>query len=356
MQFLRILPKIYLIYIENCHNLKTSSYLYINITNTMIRLIYLLIIPIIFCQCNKSTMNKTVVNRFDKELIHIIENYSDSASVIFNEKYSDILSIYYSAILKGNSDSLDNKSKIEFISQCLNNLEFNKLYNDVQFEFTDLSKEEIAINKGIKIYSEIFNDSFAQYIYSHVSPFGYSVITTDSLISISLDNYMGKDYDGYKGIFYNYQLHKKERSRIALDIFRGWIYAKYPNNAKSLIDGMIYEGAVVYALEKILDEYSAGEIIGYNKDKSKWCEDNEKDIWNAIIESNHLYSKENITYIKYLNEAPYCSALNGDVPAEIGKWIGYKIVAKYINDNNIKSLKDILKGEIKTIEILKSYN
>ena len=108
--------------------------------------------------------------------------------------------------------------------------------------------------------------------------------------------------------------------------------------------------------EKILDDYSAGEIIGYGKEESKWCEDNEKDIWNAIIESNHLYSKENITYIKYLNEAPYCSALNGDVPAEIGKWIGYKIVAKYIDDNNINSLKKILSGEIKTIEILKSYN
>ena len=110
------------------------------------------------------------------------------------------------------------------------------------------------------------------------------------------------------------------------------------------------------SLQKILDDYSAGEIIGYGKEESKWCEDNEKDIWNAIIESNHLYSKENITYIKYLNEAPYCSALNGDVPAEIGKWIGYKIVAKYIDDNNINSLKKILSGEIKTIEILKSYN
>ena len=300
-------------------------------------------------------MNKTVVNRFDKELIHIIENYSDSASVIFNEKYSDILSIYYSAILKGNSDSLDNKSKIEFISQCLNNLEFNKLYNDVQFEFTDLSKEEIAINKGIKIYSEIFNDSFAQYIYSHVSPFGYSVITTDSLISISLDNYMGKDYDGYKGIFYNYQLHKKERSRIALDIFRGWIYAKYPNNAKSLIDGMIYEGAVVYALDYILEGYNANEIIGYDKTKSKWCEANEDKIWNAIIKSNHLYSTENIIYIKYMNEAPYCSALDGNIPAEIGKWIGYKIVSKYIKQTNVENITHILNGDIQTIEILKSY-
>ena len=322
----------------------------------MKRLIYLLIIPFIFCQCNKSTTDKTVINRFDKELIYIIENYSDSASTIFNEKYSDILSIYYSAILKGNSNNLDNKSKIEFISQYLNNSEFKKLYSDVQLEFKDLNDEELALNKGIKIYSEIFNESFAKNIYTHVSPFGYSIITTDSLISISLDNYMGKDYDGYKGVFYNYQLHKKERSRIIPDIFKGWIYAKYPNNAKSLIDGMIYEGAVVYTLEKILDDYSAGEIIGYDKEKSKWCEDNEKDIWNAIIESNHLYSKENITYIKYLNEAPYCSALNGDVPAEIGKWIGYKIVAKYIDDNNINSLKKILSGEIKTIEILKSYN
>ena len=90
-------------------------------------------------------------------------------------------------------------------------------------------------------------------------------------------------------------------------------------------------------------------------EKTKWCKANEDKIWDAIIKSNHLYSTENIIYIKYMNEAPFCSALSGDVPGEIGKWIGYRIVSEYIDSNGIKFLIDILNGNLQTIEILKSY-
>ena len=320
----------------------------------MKKLLCLLFIPLIFCQCNKYR-DKTVVNRFDKELINVLSNYSDSTALAFKNKYSDFLSIYYSAIMKGNSNVLDNTSKLKFISNCVDNPNFNELYNDVLSKFEDMSSEEYALTKAIKNYSKLFDIPFASAIFTHISPFGYSIITSDSLISVSLDNYMGSDYKGYKGVFYNYQLPKKERSRIIPDIFKGWIYAKFPNSATSLIEGMIYEGAVVYAIDEILDDYNYYEIIGYSKKQNEWCKDNEQIIWDAIIKSNHLYSTENIIYIKYINEAPYCSALNGDVPAEIGKWIGYKIVSKYINKTGYENLTGILNGDIQTIEILKTY-
>ena len=265
----------------------------------MKNLLCLLFISLIFCQCNKYT-DKTVVNRFDKDLIDVLNNYSDSTATAFENKYSDLLSIYYSAIMKGNSDIIDNKSKLEFISKYVNNPNFKELYNDVLLQFNDLSSEEYALTKAIENYNKLFDTPFASAIFTHVSPFGYSVITSDSLISISLDNYMGSDYKGYEDVFYNYQLPKKERSRIMPDIFKGWIYAQFPNNANSLIEGMIYEGAVIYAIERILDDYKYYEIIGYNKQQNEWCKENEQVIWDAIIKSNHLYSTENIIYIKYM--------------------------------------------------------
>ena len=178
----------------------------------MKNLLCLLFISLIFCQCNKYT-DKTVVNRFDKDLIDVLNNYSDSTATAFENKYSDLLSIYYSAIMKGNSDIIDNKSKLEFISKYVNNPNFKELYNDVLLQFNDLSSEEYALTKAIKNYDKLFDTPFVSAIFTHVSPFGYSVITSDSLISISLDNYMGSDYKGYKGVFNNYQLPKKERDR-----------------------------------------------------------------------------------------------------------------------------------------------
>ena len=319
-------------------------------------LVWLILIPLIFCQCNKSHDDKVEICRFDKDLMTLFENYSDSNAIKFEDKHSDIFSLYYSAIIKGNNEISDTKTKFELTSQYICNSNFKELYRDVLKQFNDLSEEELSIGKGFKNYSKLFNDSFIPAIFTHISPFGYSIITTDSLISISLDSYMGSDYEGYKGILYNYQISKKERSRITSDVFRGWIYAKFPNRANSLIEGMIYEGAVIYAIDYILEDYNEYDIIGYEKDKVEWCVNNEAKIWDAIIKSNHLYSTENIIYIKYMNEAPYCSALSGDVPAEIGKWIGYKIVSKYIDKNGVNTITDILNGNIQIVEILKSYN
>lgn len=319
--------------------------------------LYLIFIPLFLWQCcNNKDDNKYIINRFDKDLQYLSENYSDSVFVVFNKRYSNLFSIYYHSILKGNSDSLDPKSKIEFISSMLKNSHFNKLYSDVTCEFSSMKNEETVLSKASKRYSKILKNSYIPKIYTHVSPFGYSIITSDSLISISLDNYLGAEYEGYKGVFYKYQLPKKEREMIIPDIFKGWLYAQYPHKSENLIEGMIYEGAIIYAIEKILDNYTAGEILGYDRDKINWCEDNESDIWNAIIKSNHLYSNNPFIYSKYINEAPYCSALNGDVPGEIGKWIGYRIVSKYIAHTGIEHIESILNGEYNIIDILKTYN
>ena len=315
----------------------------------------LLFFPLIFCFCSKTQENSIKIIRFDKELKHTIDNYSDSALINFENDFSNIFLLYYSGIMNGNVDTIDTKERIKFISSRFNN-NFKILYDDVESEFISMEKEEKILNNSIKRYIELFPNSYIPTIYTHVSPFGYSIVTTDSIISVSLDNYMGSNYDGYKGVFYKYQLAKRERERIAPDIFKGWLYTRYNNWSKSLVEGMIYEGAIVYAIEYIIDDYKYWEIIGYDTEKQKWCNDNEKEIWNAIIRLNHLYSNDNIIYTKYMNEAPFCAALSKETPAEIGKWMGYKIVSKYINDNGINKLEDILKGDVNIVEILKIYN
>lgn len=281
---------------------------------------------------------------------------NDSLIDSFANEYSQIFDIYYSAILKGDANVEDNRSKLLYIDSILNNPNFKKLYEDVSREFVNMKEEECAMGNAIKNYSNLFDDSYFPAIYSHISPFGYSVITTDEALSISLDSYMGSEYDGYDGVFYNYQLKKRDRDRIVADVFKAWIYAKYPRNRSSLIDGMIYEGAVIAAIEEIVDDCNVSQILGYNIDEIDWCENSEKLIWKSILKSNHLYSNDNVVYSKYMNEAPFCAIFGQNSPAEIGKWIGYRIVENYIDDYGKDCIKDIISGEVDVVQILKSYN
>ena len=121
---------------------------------------YLIFIPFILWQCCNSKDNSHTINRFDKDLLYISENYTDSAFSVFNNRYADLFSIYYHSLLKGSSDSLDSKSKIEFISSILKNSHFNKLYNDVLQEFPTMEKEETLLSKASDRYSKIFKNSY----------------------------------------------------------------------------------------------------------------------------------------------------------------------------------------------------
>ena len=348
--------KIFYIFVEYRLYIKNIFLSLHNKIITMKHWYYLLLFPLTFCFCSKAPESKNKIIRFDKELKYIIDNYSDSALVDFENNFSNMFMLYYSGIMNGNADSLDLKGRIKFISSYLENDKFRNLYNNVETEFISMEQEEKKLNCAVKKYIELFPNSYIPDIYTHVSPFGYSIVTTDSIISVSLDNYLGSDYKGYEGIFYKYQLEKRDRERIVPDIFKGWLYSKYNKKPKSLIEGMIYEGTIIYTIEYILDDYKYWEIIGYNDKKQDWCNNNEKEIWNAIVRLNHLYSNDNIIYSKYMNEAPFCSALSREAPAEIGKWIGYKIVSKYINKYGVNKIDNILNGDINIVEILKLYN
>ena len=49
---------------------------------------YLLLFPLTFCFCSKTPESKNKIIRFDKELKYIIDNYSDSALVDFENNFS----------------------------------------------------------------------------------------------------------------------------------------------------------------------------------------------------------------------------------------------------------------------------
>lgn len=321
-------------------------------------LINILLSSILFLLSCSNNINKDIkFKRFDIDLYNAINNIDTSYQTRLIEDYPVFFELYYSGILGGATNDTNYYDKLNYIKGIISVDNFNNLYNSVLSEFSDLSSEEIILNKSISNFHKLFPNYDFPELYTHISPFGYSIITSDSLISVSLDNYLGDDFSGYNGFYHKYQLSKRNRERIVPDIFKGWIYANFNSSfIKNIADGMIYEGAVIYAIKNIVPNCNEAQIIGYNNEQIEWLEKNEKRIWDSIINSNHLYSTNTLLYSKYMNEAPFCAALGRDVPAEVGKWIGLKIVSKYINNTGINVVESILKGNIPTVEILKSYN
>ena len=77
----------------------------------------------------------------------------------------------------------------------------------------------------------------------HVSGFNQNVLVGDSLLSLSIDKYMGKDYPLYQDFFYDSQKLKMQRGLVVPDYLAGWLMSEYPFAGKEnvLLDRMIYE-------------------------------------------------------------------------------------------------------------------
>lgn len=306
-------------------------------------------------QVYESETNLIVLERFDQDLPGFISGTTDDPSK-FIKQYSDFLPLYCYGILnlsaENSGDSLYNR---DALSEFLSNAAIEKLYNDTEKEFSVIDDIESGLSLAFTRYTELFPGNTIPRILTHISGLNQSIITADSLISISLDLYLGASYPGYQSIFYPYQLPMKERSRIPSDVMQVLLYTRYPpaDNHKTLLDEMIYEGSVLYVLQQIFPEKSIGQILGYEDKEINWCEKNEPAMWDKIIRQKHLFSTDLLLRSKYLGPAPFTAPISPESPGRAGRWVGWRIVSEYMKRNNSCTLIELLEQSNSGEQILK---
>ncbi len=85
-------------------------------------------------------------------------------------------------------------------------------------------------------------------LYMHVSGFNQNVLVGDSLLSLSIDKYMGEDYPLYQDFSMTINAVRCNPSHVVPDYIAGWLMSEYPFNGNEnvLLDRMIYEGKIKY--------------------------------------------------------------------------------------------------------------
>ena len=83
------------------------------------------------------------------------------------------------------------------------------------------------------------------------------------------------------------------------------------------------------------------------KNKIQWINDNEYSIWAYFIENEYLYNTNDELKARFILISPY-SKFNLDIdkesPGSIGKWLGFKIVSSFMNNNSI-SVEELIKED-----------
>lgn len=281
--------------------------------------------------------------RFDKALF---EASGDSICMHIpelTEEYGDFFDLFNHRIISVGGP--EDRAYCQYLQVFINT--FSEVYLSSKDEFSDLSNEEEEISNAFRYYKYYFPDRQIPRLVSHFSGFNQSVVISDSLISISLDKYLGSESEYYNRLgLPEYLKFKFDRRFIPIDAVYGWLSSEFPFNEQkngSLAANMIYEGKMLYMLDAMFPFSEDSLKIGYSSKEIQWCERNEKKMWSMLIEEKKLFSTEYKEIKRYMDNAPFTATFTSDSPGRSGAWIGWQIVRSYMNAHpevNLQQLMD----------------
>jgi gliding motility-associated lipoprotein GldB len=273
--------------------------------------------------------NPVPISRFDKDLYRLMETDTPELQQQMAENYAPLLKLIGMSLFR----TKDTQSTA-FFDRLLNYYSepaLNQLYQDVLKRYENMETIENELGNSFQYLHAQFPDRKIPAVYMHISGLKENVIVGDSLLSLSIDKYMGAGYPLYQKYFYDYQLRKMEPDYIVPDYLTAWLLSEYPfkGDERVLLERMIYEGKIKYILHKAYPRLIPEMCMGYTPADWQWCKQNEKMLWNLIIERKHLYTPDVVTTANYFSGKP-SAFISADAPGNLGVWTGWQIVTKYM--------------------------
>lgn len=289
-------------------------------------------IPWNFSRMEQKLFTKT--KSIDEKLPHLIHTYGE----FFKRYTEDVL----------NLGAVGDPTLTGAYKLFVYDTDISTVYQDVQKEFASLDAEEKQLKDAFKRYHYYFPEKDIPGITTIISGFSYKIVTTEKNLGIALDMYMGADYPYYQAVqFPQFKKRGLDKKFIVADALTGWVSTEFerPDSNTTFLDEIIFEGKMLYLLDKLSPELADNVKIGYTADQLQWCKENEIPIWGHFVNKKLLYSKSKSEYFKYLNDGPFTSGFDRASPARTGMWIGWQIVRAYMSNHTEVSLEDLINNE-----------
>ncbi|HET8887244.1 MAG TPA: gliding motility lipoprotein GldB [Salinimicrobium sp.] len=246
--------------------------------------------------------------------------------------------------------NLKGKYPYLFPEQFHDSVWVSQMNDPIQFEldtavtnaFKDFSKQKDDLHSLFQHLKYFFPEFKSPTVVTITSEVDYTnkVIVADSLLLISLDTYLGKGHPFYIGI-QDFLKKNFEPSQLIPDVAEAYAKQLVPKpNARTFLSSMIYYGKILYLKDLLIPSNSDAEKIGYTEEEIKWARENEEEIWRYFVENEVLFDTNTDLHRRFLNPGPFSKfylQLDAESPDRIGWYIGWQIVRKYMEDNDVST-------------------
>ncbi|MEX0813859.1 MAG: hypothetical protein WD048_16695 [Chitinophagales bacterium] len=322
----------------------------------------LLLIAVLFTACDWGNTPYKVdvtniqadlkIKRFEKDLRQVADTNQFSESLkILEADYPVFFPVFKSEIFGWHKEN-DSAFVADFRAFVFDPY-VQEVYDTVEFRFGNFSKYEAELQKAFKHYKYYFPEREIPEIVTFVSNFTYASFTIDSsVLAIGLDMFLGDTFKYYSSIFPEYltqTLKPEYLTANCMNVVGSMVYDISPEN-NALLSAMISAGKELHFIDRMMPSAPDYQKIGYTPEQTKWCKENEGQIWNFFIEKDLLFNTNQSETKKFMSPGPSTPGMPKDSPGKIGVWTGWQIVRSYVLKNPETKLDELM--ELKPEEIL----
>jgi gliding motility-associated lipoprotein GldB len=280
--------------------------------------------------------------RLDSDLFKV--SPANEASLIprLRKDYGDFFSIYNKNILElGNPGD---SSYSEYLQQFLQDTIRIKAKLKSDSVFKDIHWLESKLQKAFRYYKYYFPQRQVPKIYTVISGFNQSMITTKDALGISLDNYLGSKEPLYSMLALpEYKRINMIPEKIPTDALYAWALSDFDNGEdENLLSAMIYQGKLMYFLDAVFPEEPDYLKIGYPSEKIEWCKSHENAMWTFLVENKLIFNNDRMNVRRFTGPAPFTNCFTAESPGKTGVWIGWQIVRKYMKKHPEVKLSELM--------------
>jgi len=209
-------------------------------------------------------------------------------------------------------------------------------FDSTMRRYSDLAWLEKDLTQAFRYYGYYYPDAIVPSVVTFVSEYQYAVvICSDSTFGIGLDMFLGRDFPFYSTFeigIPSYRLPKMEREYILPNLFRAIAHNMYGQwaDGQTLLDQMVHNGKVMAFIDAMIPKAPDWVKVDFTKEQLKWCEDNESEVWAFFKGEELLYRASKMEFIKFIADAPGTPGMPQEAPGNIGSWLGWRIVQKYM--------------------------
>ncbi len=295
------------------------------------------------------------VERFDQDFFSIDSNNIREGLQKLQYKHRDFYWDFMQEILGVNgSDTSMNTLLVtkEFLRG------YSPIYDSLQLIYNKTGWLEQELEKAYQYVKYYFPNYKTGNAILFVGPFDSpGVAATRSGLAIGLQQYAGKNFSVYQSapgqeLFPLYISRRFEPEYIVPNCMKAVAEDIFPDQSrgKPLIEQMIEKGKQWFLLDKFLPYGPDSIKTGYTQQQLKWCQENEGLIWSYIVKNEDLNSLNPSVIQTYIGEGPFTQGFSQEFsPGNIGQWIGWQIVKKFVAKNPGMKPGDVMKTEARKI-------